>query len=129
MSAGRAASSLVASARSISFCLNVSMFEPAGLVVDLLAAAVQQHHARPARTVHQPAPLGQDGGVGGGIAGVVDQDAAQGAVRIAGTDIDRQLVRQRREDAVLQQEGGEAVADFPLELLEVRQRGGNRPRC
>ncbi len=101
--------------------------QPAGLVVDLLAAAVDQQHPRAGGAVDQPAAFGKDGRMGRRITRVVHQNAAQRAIPIAGADIDRELFRQRGKHAVLQQEGCQAVADFPLIFLEGAHRSGHAP--
>ena len=103
--------------------------QPPGLPVDLLAAAVEQQHPRRAAGADQPAALGQDRGVAVLVARVVHQDAVQRAVRIAGADIDRQVVRDRGEHALLQQEGGDAVADLELILAGRRRSSPARSRC
>ena len=82
----------------------------------------------PFASFHQPAALGQDRRMGASVARVVDQDAAQRAVRVARADIDRHLVRDRGEHALLQQEGRDLVADLPLELAERPQAGRHQTK-
>ena len=66
--------------------------EPAGLTVELLAAAVDQQHARAVLASTRAPPLGEDGGVAVLLACVVHQDAAQRAVRVARAHVDGEIV-------------------------------------
>ena len=88
---------------------------------------LMQQHARTVRSFDQPAALGQNRRVRRLVARIVHQDAVQRAVRIARTHIDRQIVGDLGEHALLQQEGRHAVADLPLELAKCRKTGGHDP--
>ena len=101
--------------------------QPAGLLVHLLARAVLQQHGRAARAFDQPPPLGQDGGAAVLLPAVLHQDAAQRAVHIARADIDGEVVGHGGEHALLQQEGGDAVADLELVFAEGGVAAGHDP--
>ena len=81
------------------------------------------------RVIGEGAALGHDRDRLLRIAIVVDQQAGDLAALVAAADIDRQLARDRRERALLQQRRDEAVADLELQILERRgsRPAGNRP--
>ena len=73
------------------------------MAVHLLAGAIFQQHGRAARAIDQAAAARQVWWHGCSSGGVLHQDAAQGAVHVAGADIDGQIVRNLGEHALLQQ--------------------------
>ncbi len=62
------------------------------------------------------------------VARVVNQNAAQRTVRIAGAHIDSQIFGNRSEHPFLQQEGGDPIANLPLELPERCKAGRYQPQ-
>ena len=90
----------------------------AGGAVEALPAAVHHDDPRDLLVIGEGAALGHDRDRLLRIATVVDQQAGNLAALVAPGDIDRQLARNRRERALLQQRRDEAVADLELQILE-----------
>ena len=59
---------------------------------------------------------------------IFDQDATQLAVGIARADVNGQIVGHLREHALLQQKGGDPVADLELVLAEFAGGGRHHPQ-
>src|SRR5690349_7341085 len=98
--------------------------ELAALGVELLPVAVDHDNSRPGRRIDEDTALRKDRNRLLRIPAVTDQQAGDLAPIVSTTDVNRQLIRNRRESALLDQARNEAVADLELQVFEgpVRSR-------
>ncbi len=90
----------------------------AGDAIELLAVAVDEEDARALFGLDEGAALGNDGDRLGLVALVLHEEAGHLAVRIAPADVDREVVRNRREGSFLEDSRHEFIADLELQILE-----------
>src|SRR5580693_7152492 len=92
--------------------------------VELLPVAIDHDNAGAGRRIDEDAALGKNRNRLLRVAAVTDQEAGDLAAVVPAADVDRQLVRDRCERALLDQARNEAVANLELQVFEgaVRSR-------